>query len=74
MGRREWFIDHNEDGWNAAVSEPEPKYDRRVGFLIRADEDQATEWIDLEAEDAIKLGKALVKAGKKAKEAWRVGR
>lgn len=68
MARREWWIDHDENGWSAAVTKPEPKYDH-VGFCIRADEDQAIEWVDLEAADAIKLGKALVSAGKKAKEA-----
>lgn len=69
MGRREWFIDHNDNGYDAAFTAPEPTYDWRVGFMVRPDEDECATYLTLYAKDAIKLGKALVKAGKKAKEA-----
>ena len=69
MGRREWFIDHNHSGFDTAVTYPEPTYDQRVGFMVRPDEDECATYLTLSAKDAIKLGKALVKAGKKSKEA-----
>ena len=69
MGRREWFIDHGASGFDAAVTVPEVIYDGGIGFHIQPDEDEATDWVTFSAKDAVKLGKALVKAGKRAKEA-----
>lgn len=69
MARREWFIDHDPQGWDAAATHPSlTVLGDRIGFMIRADEDEATTYVSFQVDDAVKLGKALVKAGKKAKE------
>jgi hypothetical protein len=69
MARREWFIDHDAKGWDAAATLPSiTVLGDRIGFMIRPDEDDATTYVSFKVDDAVKLGKALVKAGKKAKE------
>lgn len=74
MGRYAWFIDHDDNHHSAFTkpSTPEARFlDAHVAFSARPDEDEAVVYLSLMPADAIKLGKALIKAGKEANHVGR---